>query len=98
MIVVKIEMWPLGEEVRKRELGRMYLTNVRGNRQRADYRVAVCRKGVSDCPWLHGEDDDPKKIRPQPTRQSVVENYPREQYNVWRLILRGLRNCFPEER
>ena len=31
-------------------------------------------------------------------REGKVENYPRLSYNVWRLVLRSLRACFPEEK
>lgn len=31
-------------------------------------------------------------------RQGNVENFPRRSYQVWRLILRMLRDCYPEEK
>ena len=30
-------------------------------------------------------------------RNGKVKNYPRQSYNVWRLILKMLKECFPEE-
>jgi hypothetical protein len=33
-----------------------------------------------------------------PTRTCHVNDYPRKSYPIWRLVLRALRGCFPEER
>lgn len=93
MIVVKIELWPLGYEGNKRELGRMYIANDgTGTQERGDYKVAVCRKGSPIIPSTWGFTNGAK-----PAREGVVLNYPRKAYNVWRLILRALKDCFPEE-
>lgn len=97
MLVVRIELWPHGEETKAREIGRTYIANVKSNGKRADYKVAVCRRGTTTCPWPHGSDLENKK-RPEPVRIGSVKNYPRTSYNVWRLVLRALRDCFPEER
>lgn len=92
MIVVKIEMWPLGDESKKRELGRTYIYNAGGDRKRGDYEARVCRKGKTDYTLneLHTGEGF--------TRTGRVENYPRLSYNVWRLVLKALRACFPEEK
>ena len=45
MIVVKIELWPMGIKSRKRELGRMLIDNQGVTNKRGDYRVRVLRKG-----------------------------------------------------
>jgi len=85
MIVVKIELWPLGDKSRSKEIGRMYVTNDgSGNVDRGNYTVAVCRRGSTE--------------RTKPTRTGSVSNYPRQSYNVWRLILRALKSAFPEEK
>ena len=91
MIVVKIELWPLGNEDEKREIGRTYISNVGGTPTRGDYKVRVCRKGQFEY--------DPRKALEGRgfTRTGEVSNYPRKSYNVWRLILRALQSCFPEE-
>lgn len=34
----------------------------------------------------------------KPLRVGIVKDYPRLSYNVWRLVLRMLRDCFPEEK
>jgi len=82
MIVVKIELWPMGFESKKRELGRMFIDNQGGTDKRGDYRVRVLRKGSTD------------KV----LRECKVENYPRRSYNIWRLICRALKGTFPEEK
>lgn len=95
MIVVKLEMWPHGDEGRAYTLGRTYIANVGGDTKRGDYRVAVCRKGETACPWPHG---DVEAAGPPPTRTGEVRGYPRLSYNVWRLIARALLAAFPEEK
>lgn len=90
MIVVKVEMWKGGDPNKKYDLGRTYIWNVGGTGKTGDYKVAVCRKGS------YGKMDnvfDGKALR-----YAEVLNYPRESYNMWRLILRALRGAFPEER
>lgn len=93
MIVVKVELHS-AVTGKVSEIGRAYFANIGGTRTRGDYGVAVCRRGTSEVPstdWSCG-------TGPLPTREGKVENYPRLSYSVWRLIIRGLRACFPEER
>jgi hypothetical protein len=100
MIVVKIELWPMGDEPRKREIGRMYIAND-GNRSVedpnfGDYYVAVNRRGTAEVSLMVDENDRVYHAKGV-TRAAKVLNYPRLSYNVWRLILRALRGAFPEE-
>lgn len=93
MIVVKVELWSArtGEVS---ELGRMYVANdgtSKGNR--GNYSAAVCRRGTTEVPQARAIRED----GPKPTRTGDVLNYPRHSYNVWRLITRALKACFPEE-
>lgn len=92
MIVVKIEMWPKGDETKKREIGRTYIFNAGGSLRRGDYEVRVCRKNNFDTTVreLHSGKGF--------TRTGRVEDYPRLSYNVWRLIARALKAAFPEEK
>lgn len=92
MIVVKLEMWPHGDESQMYELGRTYIYNVGGTVKRRDYEVRVCRKGhydVSPTQLADGEGF---------TRTGSVKDFPSLSYNVWRLILRCLGVAFPEGR
>lgn len=91
MIVVKIEMWPKGDEEAKREIGRTYIYNAGGSLTRGDYEVRVCRKKRFKTTL------DNLRSGKGFTRKARVEDYPRLSYNVWRLILRALRAAFPEE-
>ena len=91
MLVVKIELWSARDRSQK-EVGRMYIANVGGTMDRGDYNVAVCRRGTTAIP----SPIDPNG--PNPTRNGQVKNYPRLAYNVWRLITRALKECFPEEK
>lgn len=92
MIVLKIEMWPHGNEDKKREIGRTYIYNAGGTAKRGDYEARVCRKGKTK---FKLEDLRSGKGF---TRTGRVENYPRLTYNVWRLAIKALRACFPEEK
>lgn len=85
MIVVKIELWPGGNPVSARELGRTYIDNVGGSKDRGDYRVRVQRRGSSPSEYKQ-------------TRMGKVKDYPRLSYNVWRLVIRALKSAFPEEK
>lgn len=94
MIVVKVELWPLGSEAKATELGRMYIANDgTGDAERGSYDVAVCRKGYRSVP----APIDKREGAPRATRVGRVENYPRLAYNMWRLITRALKSAFPEE-
>jgi hypothetical protein len=92
VIVVTIDLVSAIHPSRSKELGRMYITNDGvGTAERSSYDVAVCRRGTTTVP----NPVDP--LGPQPTRRGRVEDYPREAYNVWRLIARALLSAFPEE-
>lgn len=91
MIIVDITLLPAsgGEP---RHLGRMVLTNDgAGTLKRGNYDVAVLRKGKLR---LATAELDDRAV----TRRGRVEDYPRKSYSVWRLVLRALRKCFPEDK
>ena len=55
MLVCKIELWPSGDESRKREIGRVHIANVGGDKHVAEYKVELGRDdGDRDYPWKHG--------------------------------------------
>jgi hypothetical protein len=93
MLVVKIELHGAMTGC-VREIGRMYIVNDGASLdpKRGDYHAAICRRGTTDVPTPINS------AGPKPTRTGVVLNYPRTSYNVWRLISRTLRSCFPEEK
>lgn len=94
MIVVKLELWPFGDESHRREIGRMYIANDgAGTTKRGSYNVAVCRKGSVAIPRGPISPDR----GPAPVRIGQVHNYPRQSYSVWRLIARAVLACFPDE-
>lgn len=94
MIRVKVELCPGGDQSPEAvtEIGRMYVANVGGNRGRGEYDAAVCRRGTTAVPQPVNPGG------PHATRSGHVSDYPREAYNVWRLISRSLAAAFPEER
>ena len=76
MLVVKIELWPGGDEKRCREIGRMRIINQGGtaSAERGDYSIHLMRKGTTDTMQRTGE----------------VLDYPRLSYPVWKLVRRAL--------
>ena len=77
MLVVKIELWPYGNENEKEELGRMEIINDgSGTLRRGNYDVRVCRKDNYD----------------KYVREGRVEGYARKSYSVWELVKRSLNN------
>jgi hypothetical protein len=110
MLTIKIELWPMGDESTAREIGRMYIANVGGTDERGDYVAAVCRRGTTDVPRELSEavraptatraavvTDKSADLDLERARVGLVSDYPRLAYNVWRLVIRSLRSCFPEE-
>lgn len=107
MLVVKLELWPRGDQNQAEEIGREYIANIGGDAERGDYQAAVCRRGTNDIPReiaaaayesARREPDLEILADLEPgTRAGRVFAYPRQSYNVWRLVLRTLRVQFPEE-
>jgi len=88
MLTIKIEMWPGGRQEGCFEIGRMYVYNVSNLAAISDYKGVVCRRGKFEPTQEHLS---------VATRKLEVHGYPREKYNVWRLITRSLLSAFPEE-
>ena len=78
MIVIKIELWPRGNESRAKEIGRMTLTNdaatTLADDSRGSYHVRLMRRGTTD------------KVQ----RAGYVENWPRKREPIWKLVHRAL--------
>jgi hypothetical protein len=89
VLVLKLELWPKGDQTRAREIGRTYICNEGGSLTRGDYGVHVCRRGKLDVV---------PRDNSKGGRQATVKGYPRLRFNVWRLVLRSLLAAFPEER
>lgn len=85
MIVVKVELHS-AQDWSIQEIGRAHIWNDgTGTFERGNYEVGVLRRGDTK-PWLG-----------RYVRTGYVKNYPRQSYNVWRLIFRALRSAFDEE-
>lgn len=82
MIVVKVELWPKGDESRKEEIGRMTISNdvttTLRSPDRGSYNVKLMRRGTAD------------KVQ----KTTRVEDYPRRSYPVWVLIKRALDSLY----
>jgi len=76
VIVVKIELWPGGSEVRAKEIGRMLIHNKTYQRdgRRADYGIRLLRRGSLT----------------RITRTAEVLNHARLSNSIWKLVRKAL--------
>ena len=83
MLVIKVELWPGGLGINRREHGRMEIANIGDSPtdKRGNYRVRLLRKGGRTV-----------------QRTCKVENYPRLAYPVWELVRRALNTLHEERR
>jgi hypothetical protein len=80
MIVIKVEMWPGGDEATKYEHGQVRITNIGGTRERCDYKVELFKS--------------PRLARTVGVwRRAVVKDFPRLRLGLYDLLLRGLLAC-----
>jgi hypothetical protein len=94
VIVVKIELHS-AVTGKVTEIGRAYIANDgNGTAARGNYNAAICRRGTTAQPSSYKT----AMGNERPARTGRVENFPRKSYNVWRLVSRALRSCFPEEK
>jgi hypothetical protein len=71
MIVVKIELWPYGNEAKKTEIGKMSIINDgTGSKSLGNYDVKVFKETNLNKIW----------------RQIKLLNFPRKQFGIWELI------------
>lgn len=88
MIVVKIELHS-AITGKVEEIGRTVIWNEgTGTAKRGNYGAKVIRRGVMNS---HPKASDV-------VRTGAVDDYPRLSYNIWRLVIRALLSCFPEEK
>jgi hypothetical protein len=86
MIVIKVEMWPGGDQRKAYEFGRAVLINqeertVATKGSRGDYFVRLWG-GVSGKRVL---------LSNRPWRQGFVRDFPRQQLGAWHLICQALK-------
>lgn len=75
MLVVTIELWPGGDQARKRHLGTARIANDgRGTLSAGDYDVTLSRCGQPNQAWRRGR----------------VEGFPRRRLGPWDLLYRSL--------
>ena len=96
MIVVKIELWSARTRTKKL-IGMTVISNdgTLLHAKRGNYDVAVANRAS-----LRGEHETltAAKAVENPVRRGRVEDFPKESYNIWRLVIRALRSAFPEEK
>lgn len=96
MIVVKIELWPMGSSDRAKEIGRMIITNDgTGTGKRGNYIARIMRRGTVDSVQKSGAIDADDYIETLTNRDvdGEVKGYPRAAYSVWALIGRAVKAC-----
>lgn len=77
MLVIKIELWPRGDETKAKELGRAFIANdASGGHEVGNYNVRLRRAGDAD-DWRRGR----------------VEGFPRLTLGSFDLLWRALGSC-----
>lgn len=81
MLVVTIEIWPLGNEENKRHLGTAKIWNTgTGTMTRGNYKATLSQIKRPNCVWRSGN----------------VKDFPRKRLGAWDLMFRALRNIIGE--
>jgi hypothetical protein len=84
VLVIRIEMWPLGDESRKRELGVAHIINDgTGDLKYGDYKVKLFKSpeyAKTPGVWKSGQ----------------VLHFPRERLGPWDLLYRALRSAISD--
>ena len=89
MIVVSIDLVS-ARTGKGTTIGRMIIANDEtGDGNRNNYNAWVARRNLVD--------RRTDVLIDKAVRTGRVEHYPSTTYSVWRLVLRALRSCFPEE-
>lgn len=82
MIVIKMELWPRGDESRKRDLGVAHIANVGGDEELGNYEVTLFKAAEYSARDAGGI-----------WRCGVVTGFPRasKQHGPWDLLFRALK-------
>jgi hypothetical protein len=83
MIVIKVIMWPMGDESREREIARAYISN--------DYKTSrntSGKLGSYNAKFMQSQQYDPKKI----WKEGRAENINREKRGVWDILYLCLKS------
>jgi hypothetical protein len=89
MIVVKVELWPMGNEEKAKELSRAYIAN--------DYETSKKTKGEYgsyDAKFMQSILFNPKKI----WKKGRAENVHRKKRGVWDIIYLCLKSAGMDKR
>lgn len=89
VIVIKVEIWPNGDESKAREHSRAYIAN--------DGKTVKETKGAYgsyDARFMQSEDFNPKRV----WKSSRAERIHRKLRGVWDIVYVALRNAGMEER
>ncbi|MBM9499722.1 hypothetical protein JWG44_05585 [Leptospira sp. 201903071] len=89
MIVVKIEIWPNGDESKKREHSRAYIAN-----DRTTTEATKGAYGSYDARFMQSEAFNPKKV----WKSARADRIHRKLRGAWDILYVALRNAGLEER
>ncbi len=78
MLVIRIELWPFGDEAHKKEIGIAHIANIGGHSEspRKGHYVMRIFKEKSEKVW----------------KECGILDFPRQKLGPWDLLFRGLRN------
>ncbi len=109
MVVIRFELWPEGDESKKRELSTMAIANVGGDAENGDYEYGISHQNTAGnkasgkayernphklLKWL---DTDGKKTASVPWKHGIVLGFPRR-LGVVKLAWYCLVKSFGERR
>ena len=81
MIVIRVELWPLGFEAKKREIGVARISRVAGTKARGTYDVALLKSAE------YASARNVGRI----WRKGKVSDFPGRRLGPWDLLFRALR-------
>jgi len=85
MLVVKIELWPAGNEGKAKELYRLFINRTGSSEDgnRGDYHLRFLRKHKTD-----------RFNENQMLRRGNIYSWPRKTNNVWLLLQKAIQELF----
>ena len=91
MLIVTIQLANSSKKVTT-TIGRLFIWNDgTGDVLKANYQAVVRKPGCEELTVGDG------LTGPGTARKGTVLNFPKQSMNIWRLVLRALKSCYPEE-
>lgn len=97
MIVIKVELWPMGDSSRAKTLGTARIANIGGDITKGNYECVLCDS-------IELPEDDIEKYKflfyskgnKRIWKECEIKDFPRKRLLVWDLLYRGLKKIIGE--